>query len=86
VSEDFRIYVDGGQPATLNDGAGTLTYCPTLQGGCVGFGRGWRRRRRYERPLKSSAVQFTPPLTSGGFTTGRSRRDTESSNLSPGRR
>jgi hypothetical protein len=31
VSEDYKIYVDGGQPATLNDGAGTLTDCATLQ-------------------------------------------------------
>ena len=31
MSEDYKIYVDGGQPATLNDGAGTLTDCATLQ-------------------------------------------------------
>ena len=29
--DDYKIYVDGTQPATLNDGAGTLTDCPTLQ-------------------------------------------------------
>jgi hypothetical protein len=31
VSDDYKIYVDGSQPATLNDGAGALTDCPTLQ-------------------------------------------------------
>jgi len=31
VSDDYKIYVDGGQPATLNDGAGVSTDCPTLQ-------------------------------------------------------
>ena len=31
VSEEYKTYVDGGQPATLNDGAGGLTDCATLQ-------------------------------------------------------
>jgi hypothetical protein len=31
VSDDYKIYVDAGQPATLNDGAGALTDCATLQ-------------------------------------------------------
>jgi hypothetical protein len=31
VSDETAIYVDAGQPATLNDGAGALTDCPTLQ-------------------------------------------------------
>lgn len=31
MSDDRKIYVDAGQPATLNDGAGALTDCPTLQ-------------------------------------------------------
>ena len=31
MSDDYKIYVDGSQPATLNDGAGALTDCPTLQ-------------------------------------------------------
>ena len=31
MSDDYKIYVDAGQPATLNDGAGVLTDCPTLQ-------------------------------------------------------
>jgi hypothetical protein len=31
VSDDSRIYVDAGVPATLNDGAGAQTDCETLQ-------------------------------------------------------
>jgi hypothetical protein len=31
VSDDYKIHVDASQPATLNDGAGSLTDCPTLQ-------------------------------------------------------
>jgi hypothetical protein len=31
VSDDFKIYVDAGQPARLNDGAGKLTDWATLQ-------------------------------------------------------
>ena len=31
MSDDYKIYVDGGAPATLNDGAGISTDCATLQ-------------------------------------------------------
>ena len=31
MNQDYRIYVDAGWPATLNDGAGVLTDCATLQ-------------------------------------------------------
>jgi hypothetical protein len=31
VSDDFKIYVDAGQPARLNDGAGKLTDWATFQ-------------------------------------------------------
>ena len=31
MSDDYKIYVDAAQPATLNNGAGVLTDCPTLQ-------------------------------------------------------
>jgi hypothetical protein len=31
VNDDHKIYVDAGQPATLNNGAGVLTDCPTLK-------------------------------------------------------
>ena len=31
MSDDFKIYVDATRPATLNNGAGILTDCATLQ-------------------------------------------------------
>jgi hypothetical protein len=31
VSDDYKIYVDADQPATLNTGAGISTDCATLQ-------------------------------------------------------
>jgi hypothetical protein len=31
MSDDYKIYVDGGQPAMLNNGAGALTDYPSLQ-------------------------------------------------------
>jgi hypothetical protein len=31
VSDDYKIYVDAGRPATLSNGAGALTDCATLQ-------------------------------------------------------
>jgi hypothetical protein len=37
VSDDTAIYVDAGRPATLNDGAGKLTDCATLQEAVVAW-------------------------------------------------
>ena len=31
MADDYKIYVDAGRPATLNDGAGVSTDCVTLQ-------------------------------------------------------
>ncbi len=31
MSDDYKIYIDAGQPATLNNGAGVQTDCATLQ-------------------------------------------------------
>lgn len=31
MSDDYKIYVDAGKPATLNTGAGISTDCATLQ-------------------------------------------------------
>jgi hypothetical protein len=31
MNEHYKIYVDAGRPATLNNGAGVLTDCATLQ-------------------------------------------------------
>jgi hypothetical protein len=37
MSTDSKIYVDAWQPATLNDGAGKLTDCATLQGAVLAW-------------------------------------------------
>ena len=37
MNDDSRIYVEAGQPATLNDGAGKLTDCATLQEARLGL-------------------------------------------------
>ena len=34
MSDNYKIYVDASRPATLNDGAGALTDCATLQEAC----------------------------------------------------
>jgi hypothetical protein len=39
MSDDYKIYVDAGRPATLNDGTGALTDCATLQEAMLA----WRR-------------------------------------------
>ncbi len=31
MNDDYKIYVDAGQPAILDDGAGALTDCATLE-------------------------------------------------------
>lgn len=31
MSGEYKIYIDAGQPATLNNGAGVQTDCATLQ-------------------------------------------------------
>jgi hypothetical protein len=51
MSDDYKIYVDAGRPATLNNGAGALIDCATLQELCW-LGNGWRLSRRYERTLR----------------------------------
>jgi hypothetical protein len=39
MTDDYKIYVDATQPATLNDGAGVLTDCPTLGEAVMGWHR-----------------------------------------------
>ena len=36
MSDDYKIYVDAGQPATLNDGAGAVDGLRHIAGGRVG--------------------------------------------------
>ena len=53
VSDDSRIYVDAGVPATLNDGAGAQTDCRTLQEAVLAWlALPSAQKRRYGRPLK----------------------------------
>jgi hypothetical protein len=51
MSDDYKIYVDAGQPATLNNGAGVSTDCATLQEAALAC-TDWRLRRKYELPLR----------------------------------
>jgi hypothetical protein len=39
MSDDKKIYVDAGRPATLNNGTGVLTDCPTLQEAAMAWHR-----------------------------------------------
>ena len=50
MADDYKIYVDAGRPATLNDGAGVSTDCVTLQEAVIAW-QNWPLNRRYERPL-----------------------------------
>ncbi len=45
MGDDYKIYVDAGQPATLNNGAGVLTDCATLQEAVLA----WHRLAREEK-------------------------------------
>ena len=47
MNDDSRIYVEAGQPATLNDGAGKLTDCATLQEAPSWLGLRGLQHRRY---------------------------------------
>ena len=49
MNQDYKIYVDAGWPATLNDGAGILTDCANCKK-LYWLGSNWRLSRRYERP------------------------------------
>ena len=49
MSADEKIYVDATQPATLNDGAGILTDCPTLQEAVMAWHRCARAEEKSDR-------------------------------------
>jgi hypothetical protein len=49
MNDDSRIYVEAGQAATLNDGAGKLTDCATLQEAPSWLGLRCLQHRRYGR-------------------------------------
>ena len=70
MNQDYKIYVDAGRPATLNDGAGVLTDFATLQEAVLAWQQlapGGSDRRTVIRRKKLS-----------GYITGRSRRDAAS--------
>src|SRR6516164_5373660 len=55
---DYKIYVDAGRPATLNDGAGALTDCPTLQEAVLA----WQRLAPEKKIRATVKVVFAPDI------------------------
>jgi hypothetical protein len=53
MSDDYKIYVDAAQPATLNEGAGKLTDYPTLMA--------WHRLRP-EQTKRATIKVFGGPV------------------------
>jgi hypothetical protein len=76
VSDDYKIYVDAAQPATLNDGAGALTDCATLQDAVLA----WHKLpppQKIRATVKVIVGDLSIRLTrSIGFTTDQSQRNT----------
>jgi hypothetical protein len=56
MSDNCKIYVDAGHLATLNDGAGVLTDCATLQEAVLA----WHRLARAEKIRASVKVIGVP--------------------------
>ena len=53
MSDDYKIFVDAAQPATLNDGAGAQTDCATLQEAVLAWrGCGLSGNRRSEQQCR----------------------------------
>ena len=59
MSDDYKIYVDAGRPATLNNGAGALTDCTTLQEAVLA----WQRLAREQK------IRATVKVIGGPFYT-----------------
>jgi len=57
MSEDSKIHVDAAQPATLNDGAGKLTDCATLQEAVMAW-----HRLRPEQTKRATIKVFGGPV------------------------
>ena len=57
MSDDEKIYVDARQPATLNNGAGVLTDCPTLQEAVLAW-----RKLAPEQKKKATVKVFGGPV------------------------
>jgi len=72
MSDDEKIHVDARQPATLNNGAGVLTDCPTLQEAVLA----WHRlapEQKKKPTSRYSADPCTMPPRSSGFNMDRNR-------------
>jgi hypothetical protein len=57
MSEDYKIYVDAGLPATLNDGAGKLTDYLTLREAVMAW-----HRLRPEQTKRTTIKVFGGPV------------------------
>jgi hypothetical protein len=57
MSDDYKIYVDAGRPATLNEGAGKLTDYPTLQEAVMAW-----HRLRPEQTKRATIKVFGGPV------------------------
>ena len=57
MSDDYKIYVDAAQPATLNDGAGKLTDYATLQEAVMAW-----HRLRPEQTRRATIKVFGGPV------------------------
>ena len=57
MSDDYKIYVDAAQPATLNEGAGKLTDYPTLQEAVMAW-----HRLRPEQTKRATIKVFDGPV------------------------
>jgi hypothetical protein len=57
MSDDYKIYVDAGQPATLNNGAGKLTDYLTLQDAVMAW-----HRLRPEQTKRATIKEFGGPV------------------------
>jgi hypothetical protein len=57
MSDDYKIYVDADQLATLNDGAGKLTDYPTVQGAVMAW-----HRLRPEQTKRATIKVFGGPV------------------------
>jgi hypothetical protein len=67
MSDDYKIYVDPSRPATLNNGAGALTDCATLQEAVL-----TGQRLAPEQKIRAIVKVIGGPVS---YITDRSRRD-----------
>ncbi|MGB7102345.1 MAG: hypothetical protein WBD95_26730 [Xanthobacteraceae bacterium] len=75
MSDDYKIYVDAGQPATLNNGAGVQTDCATLQEAVLA----WHRltpEQKIRATVKVIGGQVIGHMRLSGSITNRNQRDT----------